>query len=133
MSGIFISYRREDSAGHSGWLFDRLRERFGKDHVFMDVSAIEPDVDFVGAIDSAVGSCDALIVVIGRKWLILFPDINTITLPFPPFALSLSKGSHCVASGSTSSPRTVKIILVFIWKWNNCFFWYQPIFKSLHW
>lgn len=69
MSGIFISYRREDSAGHSGRLFDRLRERFGKDHVFMDVSAIEPGVDFVEAIDSAVGSCDALIVVIGRKWL----------------------------------------------------------------
>jgi len=69
MSGIFISYRREDSAGHSGRLFDRLRERFGKDHVFMDVSAIEPGVDFVEAIDHAVGSCDALIVVIGRKWL----------------------------------------------------------------
>lgn len=69
MGGIFISYRREDSAGHSGRLFDRLRERFGKEHVFMDVSAIEPGVDFVEAIDRAVGSCDALIVVIGRKWL----------------------------------------------------------------
>lgn len=69
MSGIFISYRREDSAGHAGRLFDRLQERFGKDHVFMDVAGIEPGVDFVEAIDSAVGSCDALIVVIGRKWL----------------------------------------------------------------
>lgn len=69
MGGIFISYRREDSAGHAGRLFDRLRERFGKDRVFMDVSGIEPGADFVEAIDSAVGSCDALIVVIGRKWL----------------------------------------------------------------
>lgn len=69
MGGIFISYRREDSAGHAGRLFDRLQERFGKDHVFMDVAGIEPGVDFVEAIDSAVGSCDALIVVIGRKWL----------------------------------------------------------------
>lgn len=69
MSGIFISYRREDSAGHAGRLFDRLRERFGKDHVFMDVAGIEPGVDFIEAIDTAVGSCDALIVVIGKNWL----------------------------------------------------------------
>ncbi|RNC67176.1 MAG: PASTA domain-containing protein [Desulfuromonadales bacterium] len=69
MGGVFISYRREDSAGHAGRLFDRLREHFGKDRVFMDVSGIEPGVDFVEAIDRAVGSCDVLIVVIGKKWL----------------------------------------------------------------
>ncbi len=69
MSNIFISYRREDSAGHTGRLFDRLREHFGKDHVFMDVAGIEPGVDFVEAIDQAVGSCDAFIVVIGKQWL----------------------------------------------------------------
>ena len=69
MTGIFISYRREDSSGYAGRIFDRLREAFGKDRVFMDVSAIEPGVDFVEAIDHAVGSCAALIVVIGKKWL----------------------------------------------------------------
>lgn len=69
MGNIFISYRREDSAGHSGRLFDKLRERFGKDRVFMDVSGIEPGVDFVEAIEKAVGSCDAFIVVIGKQWL----------------------------------------------------------------
>jgi tetratricopeptide (TPR) repeat protein len=69
MGGIFVSYRREDSAGHAGRLFDRLKESFGKDRVFMDVAGIEPGIDFVEAIDSAVGSCDVLIVVIGRKWL----------------------------------------------------------------
>src|SRR2546426_8335791 len=69
MTGIFISYRREDSAGHAGRLFDRLTQHFGKGRVFMDVSDIEPGVDFVDAIDKAVGSCDALVVVIGRNWL----------------------------------------------------------------
>ncbi len=68
MPGIFISYRREDSAGHAGRLFDRLVEHFGKDRVFMDVAGIEPGTDFVEAIDSAVGSCEVLIVVIGRQW-----------------------------------------------------------------
>lgn len=69
MEGIFISYRREESAGHAGRIYDRLRERFGRERVFMDVSAIEPGVDFVEAIDQAVGSCAVLLVVIGRKWL----------------------------------------------------------------
>ncbi|MGH8772477.1 MAG: TIR domain-containing protein, partial [Burkholderiales bacterium] len=56
MSGIFISYRREDAAGHAGRLFDRLSEHFGRDRVFMDVSGIEPGVDFVEAIETAVGA-----------------------------------------------------------------------------
>ena len=69
MEGIFISYRREESAGHAGRVYDHLRERFGRERVFMDVSAIEPGVDFVEAIDQAVGSCAVLLVIIGRKWL----------------------------------------------------------------
>src|SRR5262245_691953 len=35
----------------------------------MDVAGIAPGVDFVEAIDRAVGSCDALIVLIGREWV----------------------------------------------------------------
>jgi hypothetical protein len=37
---IFISYRRDDSAGHTGRVFDRLRGEFGQDALFMDVDAI---------------------------------------------------------------------------------------------
>jgi hypothetical protein len=69
VGGIFISYRREDSAGHAGRLFDHLSDHLGKDRVFMDVSGIEPGLDFVESIDRAVGSCDVLIAVIGRDWL----------------------------------------------------------------
>jgi len=32
MAGIFISYRREDSGGHAGRLYDRLNARFGNEH-----------------------------------------------------------------------------------------------------
>lgn len=66
---IFINYRREDSRGDAGRLFDRLKARFPS-QVFMDVSTIEPGVDFVEAIEHAVGSCDACVVVIGKHWLI---------------------------------------------------------------
>ena len=69
MPGIFISYRREDCPGHAGRIFDRLRSRFGGDVVFMDVTAIEPGVDFVEVLHKAVGSCDALLAVIGPQWL----------------------------------------------------------------
>jgi hypothetical protein len=68
MPGIFISYRREDSAGHAGRLFDRLGAKFGRDRVFMDVSAIEVGLDFVDTIKLAIGSCDILLAVIGREW-----------------------------------------------------------------
>jgi len=69
MQGIFISYRRDDAAGHAGRLFDRLSEHYGRSRVFMDVAGIEAGVDFVEAIDQAVGSCQVLLVMIGRQWL----------------------------------------------------------------
>jgi hypothetical protein len=69
MKGIFVSYRREDSAGHAGRLFDRLAERFGKDTVFMDVEGIGPGTRFAEVIEKAVGACDVFLAVIGRHWL----------------------------------------------------------------
>jgi hypothetical protein len=67
-ANIFINYRREDTAGHSGRLFDSLSSHFAG-RLFMDVDTLEAGVDFVEAIERAVGSCEALIVVIGREWL----------------------------------------------------------------
>lgn len=70
MPAIFVCYRREDSAGHAGRLFDRLQEHFGRGNVFWDVSgSIEPGEPFGMAIGRALGSCDALLAVIGEQWL----------------------------------------------------------------
>jgi len=49
MPDIFISYRRDDSSGHAGRLFDCLRGRFGDESVFMDVTDIQSGVDFTQA------------------------------------------------------------------------------------
>jgi len=68
-SGIFVSYRRDDSSGHAGRLFDNLADHFGKDRIFMDIDTIEPGEDFVAVIENAVGSCDVLVAIIGRRWL----------------------------------------------------------------
>jgi hypothetical protein len=69
LSGVFINYRREDSGGHAGHLYDRLRQRYGPDRVFRDIDAIAPGVDYAQRIEAAIGTCDAVIVLIGRDWL----------------------------------------------------------------
>ena len=69
MSGIFISYRREDSAPYAGRLCDRLSQHFGADRVFMDVDDIPPGTDFAAHIGAKIGACDALLAVIGKQWL----------------------------------------------------------------
>jgi hypothetical protein len=39
---VTLNYRRDDTSGHAGRLYDALVERFGSEHVFMDIDAIEP-------------------------------------------------------------------------------------------
>jgi TIR domain len=69
MSGIFISYRREDSADEAHRLNRELSDRFGDDNVFIDVEDIALGENFAELIDENVGFCDALVAVIGTKWL----------------------------------------------------------------
>lgn len=69
MRAIFISYRRDDSEGQAGRLYDDLSRRFGDTSVFMDVTAIEPGLDFRKVIDHNVASCGVLLAVIGPGWL----------------------------------------------------------------
>jgi len=66
---IFLSYRRDDASGHAGRLYDLLANRYGAEHVFMDVDAIPLGSDFAATINRAVAACDVLIAVIGRDWL----------------------------------------------------------------
>src|SRR5690348_13239256 len=69
MSGqIFISYRRGDTAGYAGRLYDRLHDRFPQNEIFVDVD-MAPGIDFIEEIEKNVGSCDVLIAVIGKHWL----------------------------------------------------------------
>jgi hypothetical protein len=71
MSGqIFLSYRRDDTAGFAGRLYDRLHDRFPQNKIFIDVDSIDPGLDFVEAIEANVGACDVLIAVIGKRWLV---------------------------------------------------------------
>jgi TIR domain len=68
-SGIFISYRREDTAANAGRIYDHLSDRFGEDHVFMDVDSIAIGLDFTKAVVEAVSACSLLLVLVGKDWL----------------------------------------------------------------
>lgn len=65
---FFISYRRDDSAGHVGRLYDALSARFGRQRLFFDIDHIAPGQDFVQVLDSSLNRCSVLLVVIGKRW-----------------------------------------------------------------
>jgi hypothetical protein len=71
MSGIFISYRREDSAGWTGRLTDSLKEHFGPESIFMDIDGIELGTDFTVALHRALESCTIVLAMIGPEWATL--------------------------------------------------------------
>lgn len=76
MSRIFINYRRADTEGHVGRLYDHLTQHFRPDDIFMDVSSIEPGQDFVQVLEDAVAVCDIFIAMIGPHWLTLTNEIG---------------------------------------------------------
>jgi hypothetical protein len=69
MARVFLSYRRDDSAGFAGRLTDALEAEFGADSVFRDVDDIRPGEDFLAAIEAQLRQVDAVLVMIGPHWL----------------------------------------------------------------
>ncbi|MGE5375230.1 MAG: toll/interleukin-1 receptor domain-containing protein [Bacteroidota bacterium] len=66
---IFISYRRSDSAGYAGRLYDYLKNYFGDERIFFDVDTIRPGVNFELKIAAELDRSDAMLVMIGNQWL----------------------------------------------------------------
>ncbi len=66
---VFISYRRQETAWPARQLHDVLAAELGANRIFKDVDDIEPGDDFVERIQSAVGSCQVLLALIGPQWL----------------------------------------------------------------
>ncbi|HVM01598.1 MAG TPA: toll/interleukin-1 receptor domain-containing protein, partial [Acidimicrobiales bacterium] len=69
MGGIFISYRRDDTAPYARLLSGALASRFGAHRVFRDIDTLTPGTDFPRAIADAVEGCDVLLALIGPGWL----------------------------------------------------------------
>jgi hypothetical protein len=69
MAGVFISYRRDDSAGFAGALKRELASRLGPERVFLDIKDIDGGTEFPVALDEAIKSSEVVLVLIGSRWL----------------------------------------------------------------
>ena len=69
MPRIGISYRRADSAAIAGRIFDRLTQRYGVGAIFMDIDEIPFGIDFRDHIAEVLATCDAVVAVMGPRWL----------------------------------------------------------------
>ena len=69
MSGVFICYRRDDSAETAGRLYDRLVTACGAQLVLKNVDNIPPGVDFAWYVQQTLAHMTVLLVVIGQRWL----------------------------------------------------------------
>jgi hypothetical protein len=101
-SGIFVSYRSEDTAGYGRQLKELLRKRFGKDQVFWAKDSIGAGREFEQAIKDKLDSCQVLLAVIGRHWL------SSVTMPNS--ARSASRGYS--NSGNRDSRIGFRVVAV---------------------
>src|SRR5215472_11451734 len=68
MSTVFISYRRDNTAGEARALSNDLISRLGENSVFMDVDSIALGRDFRSVLQETTASCDLMLVLIGKNW-----------------------------------------------------------------
>ncbi len=83
MARIFISYRRRDSAGHAGRLYDGLVAEFGEAEVYRDVDKQLLGKRFDERITSELAGCDAFVAVIGPRWVSITDDSDRRRLDDP--------------------------------------------------
>ena len=65
---IFISYRRDDTAGYARAINDELARCFGAERVFIDVDDINAGQPFSEIIQRSVDDSAVLLALIGKRW-----------------------------------------------------------------
>ena len=71
---LFLSYRREDSAGDARSIYGVLAQHFGADNVFFDVNSIAAGERFESELRHALSWSAVFIPVIGSHWLRLMKE-----------------------------------------------------------
>lgn len=69
MSQIYISYRRNDAAGHAGRLYNQLCNYFRAEDIFFDHVNITSEDPFNMQIEEVIHRAKVVLVVIGPEWL----------------------------------------------------------------
>ena len=108
---VFISYRRSDTTGEAGRLTDSLESLLNAACVFRDREDIPAGEDFDAVLTNALTESQAVVVLIGKRWL---PELNArLTKPEPDYvrievvtALRLGKRIIPVLIQGTELPAT---------------------------
>lgn len=66
---VFISYRREDSAGHAARLAAELQRDYDDETVFFDQSTIKAGEPFPDRLQNAVTQSEIVLAIVGARWL----------------------------------------------------------------
>lgn len=69
MLGVFICYRRLDSAPYAGRIADFFANEYSSLDVFMDITGIDPGDDFEEVIRQRLAQTSVVLALIGDRWL----------------------------------------------------------------
>lgn len=111
MTKIVISYRRSDSDVFAGRVRDRIANQFGEESVFIDIDNIPFGRDFRFDIQEALANADAVLAIVGSRWLGLAKGRSRVMDPTDPVRIeletALSKGIPIIPIlvGSASMPK----------------------------
>lgn len=114
MRAIFVSYRRNDTEGEAGRLFDDLISEFGENSAFMDVAAIEAGSDFGKVIDESVSTCGVVLAIVGKNWVDAYDEngnrrldnpIDSFVWRLPLLCVATSPSSRCSCAGQDAAAR----------------------------
>jgi hypothetical protein len=104
MTRVFICYRRDDTGGYAGRIYDRLVKEFGEKNIFMDIDTIPLGEDFLNVISQNVIRCNILVAVIGKRWLQIADAGGSSRGPEVLSAEPL----HCAVDRSSSAQDVVR-------------------------
>ncbi len=67
--GVFLSYRRDDAAMAAAFIHNQLAQSLGSGSLFLNSADLKPGDDWKNALEERVGSCSAMLAVIGNTWV----------------------------------------------------------------
>lgn len=67
--GIFISYRREDTAAEALSIAQYLAKSLGEERVFLDIEKLRPGETFPHVLRQAIQKSRVMLVIVGHNWL----------------------------------------------------------------
>jgi hypothetical protein len=80
---IFLCYRREDTQGFARGIYEKLASKYGNQQVFRDIDSTRAGVRYPAWIESRVGQCSVMIILIGAAWLSLKDSTGQRRLDLP--------------------------------------------------